>query len=401
MSVQKKDSYASLGVSSSKEGVREATKHLSKGLYPGAFCKIVPLPKVLPEEIRRKYGLIIHADGVGTKSNVAYLSTKEMVGTHFLRKLAQDACVMNTDDLACIGITDEEIYISNHIGRNANRVSDSDLAEIIKGYSDYFALMKKYGVNLYDAGGETADVGSYVTTMGIDVTALAIIERSKVIDCSNIEPHQIIVGLSSAGKCIYETKENSGIRSNGLTLAINTLLHPYYRKYKEIMDDTIDEDNLLLGKYYLNDRLPNTNLTIAEAILSPTRSYIPVLKRAFEKGIEVSGIFHCSGGGMTKSVNFGKGIRYVKNDLFEVPVIFSEIQNIRQEPDEYMFKTFNMGTGMEVVVPTEEDAAKLISSAKQFNVDAKVIGYTQSTLETHNEVVIEHNQKTLTYKKGA
>ena len=241
------DPYANLGVSSKKEGVHEATKNLSKGLYPGAFCQIVPVSAVFPKEIRENYVQIIHSDGVGTKSNVAYIAMQEGFGTNVLSTLPQDAVVMNTDDMMCVGVTND-IYISNHIARNANRINDEELTTIIKGYSDLFEKFKTLGINLYNAGGETADVGSYTTTMGIDVTACAAINKSDVIDCANIEPKEVIVGLASYGKSTYEDKENSGIRSNGLTLAINTLLHPDYRKYKEVMDQTVQEENLFVRK---------------------------------------------------------------------------------------------------------------------------------------------------------
>lgn len=247
------DPYAELGVSSKKTGVHKATKNLSKGLYPGAFCQIVPMSRNLPDNVLNNYAQVIHSDGVGTKSNVAYLAMKEGVSEDFLYNLAQDAIVMNTDDMACVGITDD-IYISNHIARNSNRVNDEALAKIIQGYSNFFEKMRLLGINLYNAGGETADVGSYTTTMGIDVTASAVISKDRIIDCSNIGPDEFIVGLASDGKSTYEDKENSGIRSNGLTLAINTLLCPYYRKYEETMDGTIDKEKLFCGKYRLDDK---------------------------------------------------------------------------------------------------------------------------------------------------
>jgi phosphoribosylformylglycinamidine cyclo-ligase len=267
------DPYSELGVSSTKQGVHNATRNLSKGLYPGAFCQIVPMSRNLPDEILNNYAQVIHSDGVGTKSNVAYLAMKEGLGRKFLYNLAQDAIVMNTDDMACVGITDN-IYISNHIARNANRVDDKALSKIIHGYANFLNKMRRLDINLYNAGGETADVGSYTTTMGIDVTASAVILKDKIIDCSNIAPNQYIVGLASYGKSSYEEKENSGIRSNGLTLAINALLSPYYRKYEETMDGTINKEKLFCGEYRLGDRLKGSSLTVAEAILSPTRTYL-------------------------------------------------------------------------------------------------------------------------------
>ena len=383
------DPYAELGVSSKKTGVQKATKNLSKGLYPGAFCQIVPMSRNLPDNILNSYCQVIHSDGVGTKSNVAYLAMKEGIGDDFLYNLAQDAIVMNTDDMACVGITDD-IYISNHIARNSNRVNDEALAKIIQGYSNFFQKMQLLGINLYNAGGETADVGSYTTTMGIDVTASAVISKEKIIDCSNIGPYEYIVGLASDGKSTYEEKENSGIRSNGLTLAINSLLSPYYRKYEETMDSTIDKEKLFSGKYRLDNKLEGTSLTIAEAILSPTRTYLPVIRDILQDDIQVTGIIHCSGGGLTKSINFGKGIIYVKDELrnLSVPPIFRAIQELRDIDDYHMYQTFNMGIGMEVIVKSAKDADEVIQYAKNYGIHAYVTGYTEISSDGINKVKI-------------
>lgn len=383
------DPYAELGVSSKKTGVHKATKNLSKGLYPGAFCQIVPMSRNLPDSVLNNYAQVIHSDGVGTKSNVAYLAMKEGVSEDFLYNLAQDAIVMNTDDMACVGITDD-IYISNHIARNSNRVNDEALAKVIQGYSNFFKKMQALGINLYNAGGETADVGSYTTTMGIDVTASAIISKDKIINCSNIGPNEFIVGLASDGKSSYEDKENSGIRSNGLTLAINTLLCPYYRKYEETMDGTIDKEKLFCGKYRLDDKLEGTSLTIAEAILSPTRTYLPVIRDILQDNIYVSGIIHCSGGGLTKSINFGEGITYVKNEVcsLAVPPIFRAIQEIRSIDDYHMYQTFNMGIGMEVIVKSSSDADKVVQYANKYGIRAYVTGHTETSSDGINRVEI-------------
>lgn len=395
-----KDPYAALGVSSSKEGVHKATKRLYKGLYPGAFCIIVPMPSNMPKEIIDEYAQIIHSDGVGTKSNVAYLAKMEGLGNDFFRKLPQDALVMNTDDIACVGAIDN-IFISNHISRNANRINDNDLCQIIDGYSDFYEHMASLGFNIISAGGETADVGSYVTTVGIDVTSTAVIKKTQVIDCSNIKPNQYIVGLSSYGKSTYETVENSGIRSNGSKLASNILLNPYYRRYKEIIDQTIAEELQMSGKYYLTDDLKGTSLTIGEALLSPTRTYLPVIRDILKRQINISGMIHCSGGGLTKSIGFGNNIRYVKDglDSFKTPNLFKEIQEMGNIDDKYMYKTFNMGVGMEIIVNTEADAYAIIAIANKYNVDAAIIGTTEKA-PAENEVLITNNGKTLIYKKG-
>lgn len=386
------DPYAELGVSSKKTGVHKATKGLSKGLYPGAFCQIVPMSRNLPAEVISNYAQVIHSDGVGTKSNVAYLAMKEGVSEDFLYTLAQDAIVMNTDDMACVGITND-IYISNHIARNSNRVNDEALAKVIQGYSNFFRKMQSLGINLYNAGGETADVGSYTTTMGIDVTASAVIPRDRIIDCSNIAPGEYIVGLASNGKSSYEDKENSDIRSNGLTLAINTLLCPYYRKYPETMDATIEKEKLFCGQYRLEDRLDGSSLTVAEAILSPTRTYLPVVNDILQEHLSISGIIHCSGGGLTKSINFGQGITYVKDKVYDlsVPPIFKAIQKIRGIDDYHMYQTFNMGIGMEVIARSLADAEKIISIANKYDISAYIIGHTETSEDGKNSVLIGEN----------
>lgn len=373
------DPYAELGVSSSKKGVHKATKSLYKGINPGAFCQIVPLPRTLPENIVRDYAQVIHSDGVGTKSNVAYIAMKEGISDHFLYGLAQDAIVMNTDDMACVGVVND-IYISNHIARCAGRVDDEALAKIIQGYPIFFEKMQKLGINLFNAGGETADVGSYTTTVGIDVTAVATIKKSDIIDCSNIKPGDSIVGLASYGKATYEDTANSGIRSNGLTLAINSLLSPYYRHYTETMDGTINPEKLFTGEYSLDDRLEGSTITVAEAILSPTRTYLPVIRDILAENIPVHGLIHCSGGGLTKSMNFGDNLTYVKDDVWKIstPPIFKAIQKARKIDDYFMYKTFNMGIGMEVYVPTIADAENVIARANKYGIKAHIIGYVDA-----------------------
>ncbi|MDD4188009.1 MAG: AIR synthase-related protein [Bacilli bacterium] len=396
-----KDPYSALGVSSKKEGVHEATKNLSKGLFLGTFCKILPLIGNLPQEVKDNYVQILHSDGVGTKSNIAYIARKEGYSTNTFQTLPQDALVMNLDDLACVGAFDN-FYISNHIARNSNRISNEDITTIIQGYQDFFQKASDLGINIFDAGGETADVGSYTTTLGIDVTASTIIEKNKIIDCDNIPTNGYIVGLASNGQSSYENQPNSGIRSNGLTLAINSLLNSYYRKYPETMDQTVDQNKLFTGPYRLNDVIQDTNtgekFTISEAILSPTRTYLPILKMCQEYGIEICGIIHCTGGGLTKSIKFGKQIRYVKSNLPATPIIFSEIQEARNIKDKYMYQTFNMGVGLEIIVPNEKEAELLIKIANYFDVSAKIIGYTEIAKHNTNEVIIEKNGIPLEYK---
>lgn len=398
MTKKTRDPYAGLGVSSGKEGVHKATKDLSKGIFPGAFCKITDVPPMFDQN----FAEVVHCDGAGTKSNVAYLMKMEGFKNYlkYFSSLAQDVAVMNIDDMAAVGIF-ENISLSNHIERNAGRISDKDYAAVIKGYIKFFDRLREYGIDITEKGGETADVGSYITTMGLAATTVGYIEKSRVIDCSNIRPGNIIVGLSSAGQSIYEDSYNSGIRSNGLTLAINAMLSPYYRKYMEAWDSALDLEVVFRGPYLLKDKLEGTNLTVGESLLSPTRTYLPILKKVFESNkIRINGIIHCSGGGMTKCINFGTGIKYVKNSLLEIPPLFNVIQKTEDIKWRYMFKTFNMGTGMEIIVPEKKDAMAIIEIAKGFNVDAKIIGYTESSDKSNkNKVIIKNGKETLRYSK--
>lgn len=392
-----RDLYQELGVSSTKEGVHEAIKNLSKGVFPGAFCKILSVPNIFGEDC--PYVQVMHSDGAGTKSNVAYLMKMEGYADYLklFSNLAQDVTVMNIDDMAAVGVCDN-IYLSNHIGRNANRISDVDIAAIINGYTEFINLMKQYDINITETGGETADVGSYVTTVGLDAVTTGYVLKDKVIDCSNIKPKCVIVGLSSYGKCIYEDKYNSGIRSNGLTLAINCMLSPKYRAYKEAWDSSLDEKKVFRGPYELDDILVGTELTIGEALLSPTRTYTPIVKDIIYNNMSILGIIHCSGGGATKSIKFGKGIRYVKEDIIDIPPLFDAIRQTEDINLRNMFQTFNMGTGMEIITRTEEEAKTIIKIAEKYNVYAKIIGYTEkSTFGDVNEVVIKTRGKTLHY----
>ncbi|MDD2376725.1 MAG: AIR synthase-related protein [Clostridia bacterium] len=393
-----RDPYEALGVSATKKGVHEATKDLSKGLYPGAFCKIIDMPNMFNSD----FAQVIHSDGAGTKSNLAYLMKMEGYENYLkhFSSLAQDVTVMNIDDMAAVGIVNN-IFISNHIGRNANRISDVDISAVINGYIRFFEILRELGIYITEAGGETADVGSYITTLGLDATTIGYIEKSKVIDCSNIKSGDIIVGLSSTGQSTYESNYNSGIRSNGLTLAINSMLNPYYRKYKEAWDNTLEDSKVFRGPYYLHDKLEGTDLTIGEALLSPTRTYLPILKEILNiPGINIHGIIHCSGGGMTKCINFGKEIIYVKYSLPKTPPLFETIQATEDIEDRYMLQTFNNGIGMDIIVPDCKSAMDIIEISKKFGVDATVIGYVEKSKKTNtNQVIIKKGNKLIEYSR--
>jgi phosphoribosylformylglycinamidine cyclo-ligase len=395
-----RDLYQELGVSSSKEGVHKATKDLEKGLFPGAFCKIIDVPKMFDQS----YAKVMHADGAGTKSNLAYLMKMEGYDDYlrYFSSLAQDVMVMNTDDMFAVGPV-SEISFSNHISRNAIRISDDDIAAVINGYTKFVSLLKEYGIDIKECGGETADVGSYTTTIGLDATFDGYIKKKEVIDCSNIRPDNIIIGLPSYGQSIYETVYNSGIRSNGLTLGINCMLSPYYRKYIETWDSALDVNKVFRGPYMMDSKLDGTGLTVGEALLSPTRTYTPVLNRLFSDPYTIiNGIIHCSGGGMTKSMNFGQGIVYVKNQLIDVPPLFNAIQATEDIDDVNMYKTFNMGTGMEIIVPEMDIALHVLRIIKSFGIDAQIVGYVSKSKdpETNQVVITTKNGKVLEYKKN-
>ena len=395
--------YLGAGKTVEKAAAAEAITGLDQGIYKGGFCTIAELPEELPESFRDEYALLMHADGVGTKGNVAYLSKMEGFGNQWYRSLAQDAIVMNTDDMMCSGITTETMIFSNHLGINTSRFSkeDGDVVAAINGYPEFFKKMKEYGTNMKLYSGETASLGSYISTFGMDATAIAFIKKDKIIDCSRVAPNQIIVGLASSGQCIYEDKYNAGMRSNGYTSGISGLLHPYYRKYTEVINSTTPIDAVFTGEYMLDDILKGTNITAGEALLSPTRSYLPVLIAAEKMGIDIVAMFHCSGGGLTKSIDFGNNIRYVKHNLFDTPPIMSEIQRINGDSDREMFVTFNMGVGMEALFETKEDADLFIRIANKFGIEAKIIGFTELAQDC-NEVVIDRlgsNQLVYTKKK--
>lgn len=403
-----KDPYAELGVSSSKDGVHEAIKDLPKGLYPGAFCKILEAPEIYPNNfiraiaknrfLRNIFGFgefvkVMHTDGAGTKSNLAYLMKMENNPNYleYFRSLAQDVAVMNIDDMAAVGAIDN-IYFSNHIARNSNRIKDEEYKAVIEGYTDFFNLLKQYDIKIIEAGGETADSGSNIPTISLDATTEVTFNKKDVIDCSNIRPGNYIVGVSSAGQAIYEKKYNSGMRCNGLSLGVNVTLCSYYRKYLEVLDSTLDINLFFRGIYYLNDMLEGTTITIGEALLSATRTYTPILKRIYkEKNIRINGIIHCTGGGLTKCKKFGKNIRYVKSDLLPIPPLFDVIKNAGNIDARYMFSTFNMGIGEEIIVDNKESAWAIIEICREFNVEAKIIGYIEkTTVKGRNEVVINN-----------
>ncbi|WP_342027982.1 AIR synthase-related protein [Acinetobacter boissieri] len=303
--------------------------------------------------------------------------------------MAIDSAVMNIDDMLCVGVTDG-FLLSNTIGRNGQRVSGDVLKSIIRGYRNFAEKMTSLGVNIRLCGGETADVGDLVKSIMVDSTVYARFPRDHMIDCNTIQPEQAIVGLASFGKATYEDHENSGIASNGFTVARHALLHSSYaEKHPETFSETLTLDQVYRGPYHLSDALPNSNFTVAEALLSPTRSYAPIIKEILEKHRKnISGIIHCTGGALTKCLHFGENIHYIKNNLFEKPAVFQAIQESAHISDRDMWKIFNCGHRMEIYCD-KKIADDIVAISKTFNVDAKIIGETKASVTGKNELTVE------------
>lgn len=387
--------YAARGVSSQKEEVHGAIKNLPQGLFPGAFCKIT-------EDYlsgSKQYCNVIHSDGSGTKSILAYLYFRETGDASVFRGIAQDSVIMNVDDLLCIGAVDR-ILLSSTLNRNAKRIPAEVLQALIEGTEDVLAQLRSFGVKIYSGGGETADVGDLTGTITVDSCAVARMKRDQVIGGDQIKPGLRIVGLASFGQCNYEEKENSGIGSNGLTSARHDLLSNYYRKkYPETFDSAIPKDLVYCGPYKMSDPLPSSTLTVGEALLSPTRTYAPVIaKLQKEQPSLIKGLIHCSGGGQTKCQKFGKNVHFVKDNLFPTPPIFDAIRKASKTTWKEMFEVYNMGHRMEVYC-TARDVKKVIACAESFGIAAQEIGRTEkSTLSSgKNHTSITHLEKTYTY----
>ncbi len=377
--------YAKVGVSYDKKDVHKAIANVDKGIFPGAFCKIIPDVAGDPTMCS-----IIHADGAGTKSSLAYMMYKETGDLNYFRGLVHDSVGMNIDDMACVGVSGN-VIISNTIGRNKTLIDGSIIATIIEEYELYTKKLTDLGFSITTCGGETADVGDLVRTLIVDSTTFARMKRSEVITPESVKHGDVIVGLASFGKATYEEKYNSGIGSNGLTLARHGLIsHQYYSKYPECYDPNIEEKYIFFGKYGLLDRLPKTNLSIGEALLSPTRSYTPILKDLFTKDrSEIHAIYHCTGGGQTKCKNFGKGIHYLKNNLFKIPPLFETIQESSQTPWKEMYAVFNMGHRMEIICSEAFANEKVIPVARSYGVDAQIVGSIEKTNQSKNTLTIE------------
>jgi phosphoribosylformylglycinamidine cyclo-ligase len=365
--------YSKRGVSAQKEEVHAATKHLDQGLYPKAFCKIYA--DVLCGD--ENWVNVMHADGAGTKSILAYLYWKETGDLSVWKGIAQDAIVMNLDDLLCVGIYDNLLF-SSTIDRNKNLIPAEVLEAVINGTQEFFDTMKGFGVNITFMGGETADVGDVVRTMTVNGTMTARWPKSKLITNEKIQAGDVIIGLAGFGQADYETSYNSGLASNGLTSARHDVLHKTYgARFPESYDTALDEQVVYIGPHYITDIIKDgeRSTTIGQLLLSPTRTFAPVMKELLENHFDaIHGLIHCSGGGQTKCLKYiPENVRIVKDNLFEPPIIFKLIQEASQSDNREMYQVFNMGTRLEIYT-NEKDAAAIIAVAKGFGVEAQVIG---------------------------
>lgn len=384
--------YSQRGVSASKEDVHAAISNLDKGLYPKAFCKIVP--DILTGS--QKHCVVMHADGAGTKSSLAYMYWRETGDLSVWRGIAQDAIVMNIDDLLCVGVTDN-ILLSSTIGRNKNLIPGEVIGEIIRGTEEFCQKMRDLGVGIQLTGGETADVGDLVRTVIVDSTVTARLQRSEVIDNANIRDGDVIIGLSSYGQAKYEDEYNGGMGSNGLTSARHDVFANYLvDKYPESYDALIDKDLIYSGSYKLTDTIDEVGVTAGKLVLSPTRTYAPVLKEVLSNYRSViHGMIHCSGGAQTKVMNFVDELMVVKDNLFPVPPLFEIIQKESNTAWEEMYKVFNMGHRFEIYV-FPEFADDIMAIAKEFGVDARVIGSCHRR-EKGNKLVIKSDKGEFVY----
>ena len=363
--------YAQRGVSASKEDVHNAIKNIDKGLFPKAFCKIVPDHLTGSKD----HCLVMHADGAGTKSSLAYMYWKETGDISVWKGIAQDALIMNIDDLICVGTTDN-IMLSSTIGRNKNLIPGSVISAIINGTEELIADLKTHGITIHSTGGETADVGDLVRTIIVDSTVTARMERNQVIDNANIEAGDVIVGLASFGQATYEKNYNGGMGSNGLTSARHDVFSKYLAdKYPESFDASVPEDLVYSGNTKLTDSVKDSPIDAGKLVLSPTRTYAPIVKKILEKytSNEIHGMVHCSGGAQTKILHFIDALHIVKDSLFKVPPLFKLIQEQSKTDWKEMYQVFNCGHRLELYVKPEI-AEDLIAISESFNIDAKIIG---------------------------
>ncbi len=379
--------YSKRGVSASKEDVHKAVERLDKGLFPNAFCKVVPdYLTGSPDHCS-----VMHADGAGTKSSLAYIYWRETGDLSVWKGIAQDAVVMNIDDLLCVGITND-ILLSSTIGRNKNLIPGEAIAAVIEGTEEFLQRMRDNGINIRFTGGETADVGDLVRTIIVDSTVTARCERKNIITNEKISHGDVVIGLSSFGKTTYEEEYNGGMGSNGLTSARHDVFSKVYaEKYPESYDNDLSPEVVYTGNYLVTDKEPETNIPLGKLVLSPTRTYAPVVKAVLdEMHPHINGMIHCSGGGQTKVLKFVKGLNVIKNNLFEPPPLFKIIKEQSSASLKEMYQVFNMGHRFEIYL-NEKHAQTVLDICSSFSLDAKIIGYCTGsdeasvTIETAGE----------------
>jgi phosphoribosylformylglycinamidine cyclo-ligase len=388
--------YAARGVSASKSEVHAAVDRLDPGLFPQAFCKIVA--DNLTGDASKC--VVTHSDGSGTKALLAYLWWKETGDASVFRGIAQDSIVMNIDDLLCVGVT-KGVILSSTINRNAKAIPGAILAELINGTEDVLAMLRAQGFGITSGGGETADVGDLTPTLTVDSTATAILNRNEVVDAARVVPGLVIVGIASHGRAHYETAENSGIGSNGLTSARHELLSKYYaEKYPETYDKATPAELAYCGPHRLTDALTGSTLTVGQALLSPTRTYAPYVLRLLQAlgNQRVKGLVHCSGGGQTKCRRFGSKVHFIKDNLFPTPPIFAEIARVSGTDAKEMHQVYNMGHRLEVFVEPK-DAEVALRLAAELGLGAQVIGRTEASTRPDgaNHVTVIKDGQALTY----
>lgn len=377
------------GVSSQKEDVHAAIKHIDKGLFPKAFCKIVP-DYIAGDET---YCNLMHADGAGTKSSLAYLYWKETGDLSVWKGIAQDAIVMNLNDLLCAGAYDH-IILSSTIGRNKNLVPGEVISAIIDGTEEFIEMLRAHGLNIHSTGGETADVGDLVRTIIVDSTVTARMKRSQVIDNSRIKAGDVIVGFASFGQTTYEKQYNAGMGSNGLTMARHDALSSFYKKYTESFDPQVPDELVYTGGLKLTDKLDGHPLDVGKMILSPTRTFSPVIKEVIGNYFgKINGMVHCTGGAQTKVLHFVQNLKVIKDNLFETPPLFAMIQQQSGTSWNEMYKVFNMGNLLEFYTD-EQTAAGIMDIARKFNIEARIVGRVEAAEKAEVQVKTVHGEFT-------
>ncbi len=386
--------YDQRGVSAQKTDVHQAIQNLDKGIFPQAFCKIIP--DFLGND--EQYCNIMHADGAGTKTSLAYLYWKETGDLSVWKGVAQDSIVMNIDDLMCVGVTNN-FLLSSTIGRNKNLISGEIIKTIIEGTQEFLANLEKYNIKIHNTGGETADIGDLVRTIVIDSSITARAKRSEIISNHTIKSGQVIVGLASFGQATYENEYNGGMGSNGLTSARHDVFAKQYaQKYPESFDNQIPEELVYSGKYQLTDIIQTENkqnITAGKLVLSPTRTYLPLMHEILtENRDKIKGMIHCTGGGQTKVLHFVNEVNIIKDNLFDTPILFQMIQNASQTSWKEMYQVFNMGHRLEIYTD-EKTAEIIIKEAKKYQIEGKIIGHTENYPQ--KQVKIKHQEEWLVY----